>query len=226
METNRHSTNNKQLDVSNGMERDPLHTLEHIKIKPLSETERAAIWVSVKSKLATTPVESPFSLPALFSSKALAYAFAFLVVFGTVGASNSAAPGSPLFPLDLAVERVESSIDPASRADHARERLDEFNQTLGIEPETVESDGADLRMQKNALPEAENTTMMAFSVSDDAAQKSAPVRQLPPEMQEAIDNTRRELLKIEAEATLKGDFETLTEIQTTIAEFEARVSTL
>jgi hypothetical protein len=206
--------------------RDPLNNLEHIKIKPLSETERSDVWIRIKSKLATTPVESPFSLSALFSSKALAYAFAFLVVFGTVGASNNAVPGSLLFPLDLAVERVESSIDPASRADHARERLNEFDSAVGVTETVADSAGADIRMQENAAPEAEVTTMMAFSVSDDVAQKSAPAHELSPEMQEVVENTRRELLKIEAEATLKGDAETLAEIQTTIAEFEARVNAL
>jgi hypothetical protein len=192
------------------MERDPLHNLESLKIKPLSDGEQDSVWLSIKSKLATTPVESPFATSSFFSSKALAYAFAFFVVFGTVGASNRAAP--------------------ASRVDHARERLHEFDRSLGIAPTTVENDGADLRMQTNLAPEAAETEMMAtFMIADDTAQKSAlsdPSRELPPDVQATVEATRRELLKIEAEATLKGDFETLADIQNTINEFEMRVNAL
>lgn len=207
------------------MDRDPLNNLEHITIKPLTEAERAQVWLSIKGKLAMIPAESPFSITSLFRSKALAYTFAFLVVLGTVGASDNAVPGSPLYPVDLAVERVESTVAPASRAHHARERVSEFKATLG-ETQLAAETGIDLRMEKTIAPEA-NTMMLM--VADDAAQEEdggAPVRELPPNVQANVDATRQALHAIEAEAALTGDMETLAVIQATIAEFEALVSAL
>lgn len=208
--------------------RDPLTTLEHLKVKPLSDAERGVVWMRIKDRLAATlghdpmgvaHIESPFPF---FSRKVLAYAFAFIVVLGTVGASNGAAPGGFLFPVDLAIERVESAFDASSRADHARERLSEFDRALGIK----RTKNGETRVATQERVVSESAEMMALSVADDAAQEGIPWRELPPEIQEAIDATRRELYKIEAEATLKGDAETLAEIQLIISEFESRVRSL
>ncbi len=196
--------------------RDPLQRLDHIKTRPLSERERADVWLSIKSKLATTPTAFPFSF---FSRKVLVYALAFIVIVGTVGASNSARPGSPLFSVDLAVERVESAVDPASRADHARERLAEFESVVGSETFITTSE----TRQAKTLAPAESMPM-AMMAMDSAGEQS--VHELPPEIQKVVDAARQELRAIEAEATLKGDAETLTEIQVVIVEFEARAAAL
>jgi hypothetical protein len=211
------------------MERDPLNNLEHIHIKPLSDAERAASWVVIKSRLATAPVESHFSF---FSYKTLAYAFAFVLVVGTVAASDAARPGNPLFPIDLAVEHVESAIDPASDASHARERFAEFESVVGPALEADMAAGA--RLMKTAAPTADTAnvaadaapapTMMAMMATESLERQA--VRELPPKTQQLVDETRQRLHELQAQATLKGDAATVEQIQEVIDAFEARVSAL
>ncbi len=193
--------------------------LEQIHIRPLSEEERSRAWNNIAARIPSTPVLSPFVFPV---RKALSMAVVFVFIVGTVGASNSARPGQVLFPLDVAIERVESSLDSSSQADHARERLAEFDQIVGVEgTETqVANDAAQapipVRMEKSAPPQADTTMMFA------AMEAPEPVR-LSDEVEQAIEKTRTELEKILNAATFKGDTETVIKITATIEEFETKV---
>lgn len=202
--------------------------LENIRVRPLSNEERSRAWNSIASQLPSTPVLSPFVFPL---HKTLSFAAIFIVLIGTVGASNNARPGQLLFPIDIAVERVETSLDSSSQVDHARERLAEFDATVGSD--VIQETPAAIRMEKAAAPvtsspadaplqaepASEASDMMMFS-----AMRAAPApTPLSDEIEQAIATTRVELEEILNKALMDDDTETVVEIMATIDEFEAKV---
>lgn len=190
--------------------------IENIRIRPLSNEERSRAWNNIASQLPSTPVLSPFVFPI---HKVVSFAAIFIFLIGTVSASNSARPGQLLFPIDRAVERIETTLDSTSQADHAQERLVEFDEIVGSN-ETAQEAPATARMEKAAAPTAD---MMMFSV---ATEDSAPAIELTPETEQAIATTRAELEEILNKALMDDDTETVVEIMATIDEFEAKVNTL
>ncbi len=194
------------------METNNMNKLEAIHVRPLSSEERSRAWNNITAQLPSTPVLSPFVFPI---RKAISFAAIFIFLVGTVSVSNSARPGQILFPLDTAVERIESSLNSSSQAEHAQERLAEFDEVVGNQP--PQDVGATApRMGKVAAPEAD--TMM-FSVTNDVIAPSP----LSDETEQAIITTRTELEKILNDAMLNDDTETVVKVMTTIDEFEAKV---
>ncbi len=187
--------------------------LENIRIRPLSNEERSRAWNNIALQLPSTPVLSPFVFPI---HKVVSFTAIFIVLIGTVSASNNARPGQLLFPIDRAVERIETTLDSTSQADHAQERLVEFDEIVGSN-ETAQEAPATARMEKTAAPTAD---MMMFSV---ATEDSAPAIELTPETEQAITTTRAELEEILNKALMDDDTETVVEIMATIDEFEAKV---
>lgn len=200
-----------------------LHNLEHIRTRPLSLDEQSRVWGGIEQRLDTTPAQSPFVFPM---HKALSFAFAFVVIVGVVGVSDSAHPGDILFPLDTTVERVESSLRPASRASHAQERLAEFTtltQTTNA-PIAMKSGQADMiRSTGEAAPEMADTLMFSSMVADDTAPVPTP---LPEHIEQAVESTRAELEALLSEALMRGNEQTINEILMTIELFEAHVASL
>lgn len=203
-----------------------MHNLEHIRTRPLSHDEQSRAWNNIEQRLATTPAQSPFVFPL---QKALSLAFAFVVIVGVVGVSDSAQPGDILFPLDTAVERVESTLNPSSRAGHAHERLEEFAAITQSDETSVAMKESTADMTRTAsAPAQESADMLTFSamsgssVSDDAM-ASPP---LPEHIERAIETTRTELESLLSEALMRGDQDTISEILTTIEIFEVRVASL
>jgi hypothetical protein len=195
------------------MERDPLKTLERLKPRPLSQAEQSRAWAGISARrAAAASIPSPFSS---VSRRALVFATAFILIFTTVGASDRARPGEALFVLDRAVERAETIIDPASRAEHAEERVEEFERGLAA---LQGSGGAGERvMQKEAADSA--MLMVATGVSEEPPARSR-------ELELLIETTRGELSKLAAQAALQGDTETLAAIAAATEAFEARVREL
>ncbi len=206
--------------------------LENIRIRPLSNEERSRAWNSIASRLPSTPVLSPFVFPI---HKVVSFAAVFIFLIGTVSASDSARPGQLLFPVDIAVERIESSLDSSSQADHAQERLAEFDQTVTVKTDDQEVPTA-ARMEKAAAPMApinprpsdvflegepasEAADMMMFSVVRDGP---APTP-LSVETEQTITTTRAALEEILNKALMSDNTETVVEIMATIDEFEAKV---
>lgn len=198
------------------METNDINKLERIRIRSLSQEERSRSWSGIKTRLSSTPTLSPFTFPI---HKAISFAAVFMLVIGTVSVSDTARPGQTLFPIDIAVERVASSIDPSSRVDHAHERLAEFDQTL--ESDAAQNDSGPQmppagQMEKAASPEAD--TVMMFATTE------APLlRPLSEDVEQIIEKTRHELEKILNDAAFKGDEETVIEIVAIIDAFETKV---
>ncbi len=205
--------------------------IENIRIRPLSNEERSRAWNGIASRLPSTPALSPFVFPL---HKTLSFAAIFIFLIGTVSASDGARPGQLLFPIDIAVERIESSIDSSSQVDHAQERLIEFDAMVGSN--VIQETPAAARMEKAAAPvtsspadaplqaepASEASDMMMFS-----AMRAAPApTPLSDETEQAIATTRAELEEILNKALMDDDTETVVEIMATIDEFEAKVNTL
>ncbi|MBP9772133.1 MAG: hypothetical protein KBD16_04425 [Candidatus Pacebacteria bacterium] len=199
------------------------HNLENIRVRPLSDAEQSRSWSAIKMRMPETAIISPVSF---FSYKAFSLAAVFVIVLGGVGFADSARPGQLLFSVDRAVESIETSIDSSANAKHARERLSEFDEVIPQNDTTLADMDVSTRMQKSAAPEApiveSEAAAMFMALDATVAEETA----LDPETQALVNQTRMELLKLEADATLRDDEETLREIQNTIAEFEARVQTL
>lgn len=221
------------------METNDMKKIENIRIRPLSNEERSRAWNGIASRLPSTPVLSPFVFPL---HKTLSFAAIFIFLIGTVSASDSARPGQLLFPIDIAVERIESSIDSSSQVDHAQERLIEFDAIVGSDviQETPQETPTAARMEKAAAPiapinpqpsdvflegepasGAADMMMMSSTVSDGPAPTP-----LSDEIEQAIATTRAELEEILNKALMDDDTETVVEIMATIDEFEAKVNTL
>jgi hypothetical protein len=197
------------------MTRDPLNNLEHIIVRPLSDEEHARVWGAIERSLPKTPTLSPFSF---FRHKLVAFAAVFVVLISIGGISDPARPGDMLFAIDLAFEQAETAVDPGSRADHAHERLREFQASFGVPTETAPTE----RMGKAVAQQAETATfMMAMDASE-----SAGTPDLPEGTRQAIERTRRELDTLYAQAALTGDDKTLAKIQAIIDEFESYITSL
>lgn len=213
--------------------------IENIRIRPLSNEERSRAWNGIASRLPSTPALSPFVFPL---HKTLSFAAIFIFLIGTVSASDGARPGQLLFPIDIAVERIESSIDSSSQVDHAQERLIEFDAMVGSDviQETPQETPTAARMEKAAAPiapinpqpldvflegepasGAADMMMMSSAVSDGPAPTL-----LSDETEQAIATTRAKLEEILNKALMDDDTETVVEIMATIDEFEAKVNTL
>ena len=212
-----------------------MRKLENIRIRPLSNEERSRAWNNIASQLPSTPVLSPFVFPI---HKVVSFAAIFIFLIGTVSASDSSRPGQLLFPIDIAVERIESSLDSSSQVNHAQERLVEFDATVGSD-ETIQETPTAARMEKTAAPIApinprpsdvflegeptsETADMMMFSVVNSGP---APTP-LSDETEQAITTTRAALEEILNKALMGDDTQTVVEIMATIDEFETKVNTL
>ena len=198
------------------MEINDMKKLETIHVRPLSNEERSRAWNNIAARLPSTPALSPFVFPL---HKALSFAAIFIFLIGTVSASDSARPGQLLFPIDRAVERIETTLDPASQANHAQERLVEFDEIIGSQPPQDAAAPAP-RMGKVATPSAE--TMM-FSAAMDAPTQAV---ELSPGAEQAIATTRAELEAILNKALMDDDAETVAKIIATIDEFETKVQAM
>lgn len=200
--------------------------IDNITIRQLSTEERNRSWDAISAQLATTPTQSPFAFPL---QKAFSLAFAFVVIVGVVGISDSANPGDILFPLDTAVERIESTINPSSRANHAQERLEEFvaSTQSGDVSVTMKESPASTARTTNA-PAQESADMLAFSaISDSPAHDATMVSvQLPEHVEQSIHIARVELESLLSEALMRGDQETINDILITIEMFEEYATSL
>lgn len=211
-----------------------MNKLENIRVRPLSHEERSRAWNGIAARLPSTPVLSPFVFPIY---KTVSFAAVFILLIGTVSASDSARPGQLLFPIDIAVERIESSIDSSSQVDHAQERLVEFDAM--VESDTIQETPTATRMEKTAAPMApinprpsdvflegeppsETADMMMFSA---VSEGPAPTP-LSDETEQAIATTRAELEAILNKALMDDDTETVVKIMATIDEFETKVQVM
>lgn len=208
-----------------------MNNLEHIRIKELSSEERSRVWSSLETKLPETPVRSPFVQSTTDRPwvgfpmhKALSLAFAFVLIVGTVGISDSARPGDTLFPIDRAVERVEATLNPSSRARHAQERFEEFASLVGSPTGAgVAMKAGDMaELSRTSAPQAEMAAM--FALVDDA---SAPTPQpLDEETEAHIETTRLEIEMLLGKALMQGDQTTINEILAIQEAFEQYVASL
>ncbi len=121
----------------------PQKLLLNIRPKSLTKSERSVLWQEIQKDITprTKKEERLFSLAIfqLTSVRMATAAFLIVLLLGgstvTVLASNEAKPGDLLYPIDIAVEKIQVAVasenkKPLLKVEHAKERFEEVAQLV------------------------------------------------------------------------------------------------
>jgi len=115
------------------------------KTKPLTKAEKNLLWAKIESNLKQNQLSTFFNLKPKFAFAPIMAAILIIGSAVTVAASNNAKPGDVLYPVDLAVEKVQLAFAKGKKKDllciqFAQERLDEARIVLTFEEYDNDSD--------------------------------------------------------------------------------------
>ena len=111
---------------------------ETVKANPLTKAEKNLLWTKIENIISQKHSFQPFSFFKLKPKLAFA-SFMSIAIIGAsaavAGASNDASPGDLLYPIDIAIERVQLALSKAENKDDLRlkfaeERLKEAQKAL------------------------------------------------------------------------------------------------
>ncbi|XOB40893.1 MAG: DUF5667 domain-containing protein [Candidatus Nealsonbacteria bacterium] len=111
---------------------------EAARINPLTKTEKNILWTKIESKISQHQILRIFGLKPKF---VFASFMSFVLITASavaVGASNDAGPGDLLYPIDIAIERIELALSRENNKDNlrlkfAQERLKEAQKALAFQ---------------------------------------------------------------------------------------------
>ena len=116
----------------------PEDQLKKIRYKQIERKDSDALWASIDHKLTNEKYMNQLKPMNIFKSQLLLrgamVAMVLLIGTGITFASNSAGPGDALFPLDLALERLQLSLagdDDSLQLQFAEERIAEIKKVAG-----------------------------------------------------------------------------------------------
>jgi len=107
------------------------------KVNPLTKAEKNLLWAKIENNLKQNQFSTFFNLKPKFAFASIMATILIIGSAATVAASNNAKPGDILYPVDLAVEKVQLAFTRGKRKDvlriqFAQERLDEARIVLAF----------------------------------------------------------------------------------------------
>jgi len=111
---------------------------ETSKTNPLTKAEKNLLWTKIENNINQKPLLQPLTIFGL-KSKLVFASLMSIALIGTsaavVGASNDAGPGDLLYPIDIAIERIQLALSKKENKDNLRlkfaeERLKEAQRVL------------------------------------------------------------------------------------------------
>lgn len=200
------------------------------KIKPLAKVEKNLLWAKIESNLKQNQLSTFFNLKPKFAFAPIIASILIIGSAATVAASNNAKPGDVLYPIDLAVEKVQLAFARGKKKDvlrvqFAQERLDEARIVLAFEESDNDSDMTDttsteqrrpdfqkIKKANNALNVALENLEKTKSILEEKgnAVASVVVNGIIGELTELAEDHLADLDDIEAE--IKNNGKTKTEI--------------
>lgn len=132
------------------MNKNPITLLKNTRPDPFTKEEQERVWQHVVREVdferfpAATTTKQNFPL---WFQPAFAFAMGLMLILTgnyTVMEANAASPGDLLYPLDLALERVQIAVTPKQKREtlyyqHALERIDEFETYVQTATEDTEA---------------------------------------------------------------------------------------
>jgi hypothetical protein len=127
------------------------------KIKPLAKFEKNLLWAKIESNLKQSQLSTFFNLKPKFAFAPIMASILIIGSAATVAASNNAKPGDILYPVDLAVEKVQLAFAKGKKKDvlrvqFAQERLDEARIALASEESDNDFDITNTTSTKQRKP--------------------------------------------------------------------------
>ena len=115
------------------------------KTKPLTKAEKNLLWAKIESNLKQNQLSTFFNLKPKLAFASIMASILIIGSAATVAASDNAKPGDVLYPVDLAVEKVQLAFAKGKKKDvlrvqFAQERLDEARIVLAFEESDNDSD--------------------------------------------------------------------------------------
>lgn len=203
---------------------------ETAKANPLTKTEKNILWAKIESSVNKINTFEPL----IFLNLNPKFIFALLVILTviggsvvTVGASDDAGPGDILYPIDIAIERVQLALSKEENKDSlclkfAQERLKEAQRALAFEngndlesitiSTSTENNFERIRKADKALPNALERLEKTKSVLEKRGNAVAivAINEIIEELTELAEDHVADLDDIEAE--IENNSETKKEI--------------
>lgn len=118
---------------------------ETARTNPLTKAEKNLLWAKIENNLKQNQFSTFFNLKPKFAFASIMATILIIGSAATVAASNNAKPGDILYPVDIAVEKVQLAFAKGKKRDvlrvqFAQERLDEARIVLAFEESDNDSD--------------------------------------------------------------------------------------
>jgi flagellar basal body-associated protein FliL len=199
--------------------------LENMKPKPITENEKHNLWASIQNKIASLETIEQKSNSLLFNpfkhmnylTQKVAIAMLLIVAIlggsaATVAASNDAKPGDILFPIDLAVEKVQLIFADSEEEDDllvefAGERLAEVRIILAMAEteEDEEEETAHSTSSGQATSTDDGTQATSTDTTTDTDDKDGEIKVDIKKSDKALETAIEYLEKAKATLGEKGN---------------------